>query len=355
VTKRNHTDIFLDSLINSQSYDIIKAIYASHGSEDAIETRLSVIQHTLGQLRLPIIATLDSLTTHFTRLIELTSADEEYIVNLSQTLAPCILRPKDNTALNMEDRHPYRLVRDLFAHKDAIFGELKRSNSAARHTPGPQTAPAAPAAASQVPGRPRVGSTEETAAARRQAFEAKLNAASTARSRATSPAPGPRTPFGHRREGSTNVAETRFPIATPNHATHRDRNSLEARASISGSTGERSGTLSPPIPGSYADGTSIGGEIPQTETIIPPKENVPVVVLAAPTPPADETHASSTLPSRTGFGRHSSRPSQVSNTAVEPNVAPTEAGNANGTARTGSVKEHHPQGVTLSDPPVNYD
>src|SRR6202012_867127 len=99
---------------------------ATDGNETA---RVQVIQNTLGTLRLANIATIDAITTHFTRLIELTSADETYISALATNLAPCVLRPRHETTLTMNERFAYRLLRDLFAHKEEIFGELKRASS----------------------------------------------------------------------------------------------------------------------------------------------------------------------------------------------------------------------------------
>jgi RhoGAP domain len=132
------TDYDLDSLVSSQIYEIIKTIYsttpdaiANPISTESVDSapRIKVLQSTLGQLRLNNIATLDAITTHFTRLIDLTSADETYISNLAQALAPCILRPRTESSLTHDERHAYRLIRDLFDHKEAIFGELKRQST----------------------------------------------------------------------------------------------------------------------------------------------------------------------------------------------------------------------------------
>ncbi|RAK91265.1 nagb/rpia/CoA transferase-like protein [Aspergillus costaricaensis CBS 115574] len=40
-------------------------------------------------------------------------------------MPPCILRLRTESSLTMSERHSHRLIRDLVAHKDAIFGELK--------------------------------------------------------------------------------------------------------------------------------------------------------------------------------------------------------------------------------------
>lgn len=178
----------------------MKTIYSTPDSSSSSDTRISVLQNTLGQLRLANIATLDAITTHFTRLIELTSADEAYVSSVAQILAPCILRPRTDTPLTMHERHSYRLIRDLFAHKEAIFGELKRASNLS-HTPsgGPASAP-----------RLRAISTDESN--RRANMEAR-NRAIASRSRASSPAPQPNG-RSHRRDRSSGPAETRFPIQT---------------------------------------------------------------------------------------------------------------------------------------------
>lgn len=195
-----------DSLVSSHVYEIIKTIYTTTAPNTSENARVSVIQSTLGQLRLANIATLDAVTTHFTRLIELTSADEEYVAALAANLAPCILRPKTETSLSMTERYNVRLVRDLLAHKDAIFGELKRASSLSHTSSGAN--------------RPRAISTDESR--RREYMEERQRAiAEKSAHRARAPSPfrqsfgEPRVPTpvsGHRRDKSAGGAETRFPV-----------------------------------------------------------------------------------------------------------------------------------------------
>jgi hypothetical protein len=193
-------------------YEIVRTIYTSTADgNDA--SRVAVLQQTLSQLRLTNIATLDACMNHFTRLIDLTSADEEYVSALATSLAPCILRPRTETSLTMEEKHAYKLVRDLFAHKDAVFNELKRMSSVNHSS----------AASSN---RPRAISTDESnrKALMEERNRALLEKANATRGRATSPAPSPR---GHRRDRSAAGAETRFPIQTsPTSAADRQRSSL---------------------------------------------------------------------------------------------------------------------------------
>ena len=197
-----------DSLVSSQVYEIIKTIYATTSdaapnpiSTDSIDStpRIKVLQSTLGQLRLNNIATLDAMTTHFTRLIDLTSADEAYVSALANTLAPCILRPRTENSLTLEERFAYRLIRDLFDHKEAIFGELKRQSSTLS---GSNSQSNRQRASSNV-------ATDESS--RRANMEARARAITEQREqRQRDKSPGPAN--RHRRDKSTDGSIGRFPV-----------------------------------------------------------------------------------------------------------------------------------------------
>ncbi|KAG5979860.1 hypothetical protein E4U55_004694 [Claviceps digitariae] len=210
-----------DSLVSAHVYEIIRTIYTTPTTDATEASRVAVLQQTLSQLRLTNIATLDACMNHFTRLIDLTSADEEYVATLVSSLAPCILRPRTETSLTLEEKHPTRLVRDLFTHKEAIFSELKRMSTLSH--------------SSSIGGaRPRAISTDESnrKALMEERNRALLEKANATRGRATSPAPGPR---GHRRERSSGGPDTRFPIQTsPTSASERNRTSLGGMGSIEG-------------------------------------------------------------------------------------------------------------------------
>lgn len=248
-----------DSLVSSHVYEIIKTIYTTPTADTTDGARISVLQSTLSQLRLTNIATLDACMNHFTRLIDLTSADEQYVQALSTSLAPCILRPRLQNSLTMEEKHAYRLIRDLFAHKDAIFSELKRMSSLSHS--GSQ---------SQRAVRPRAISTDESS--RRAHMEERqrqlLEKAQGSRSRATSPAPGPR---GHRRDRSVGGPETRFPIASPTPATANERH-RSSMGSLTGLGIKRQSLEVPDTAGSMPSTSteplngSVNGEQPKTDS-----------------------------------------------------------------------------------------
>lgn len=221
-----------DSLVSSHVYEIVKTIYTTTAQTTSEAARIQVIQSTLGQLRLANIATLDAIVTHLTRLIDLTSGDEAYITSLANSLASCILRPKQENSLSMTEKYNVRLIKDLFAHKDEIFGELKRQSSLT-HTNSGATRGV------------RAVSTDESK--RREHMEERQRAILAAqtnsgtRSRQESPGGARIMTDGHRRDRSRG-AETRFPIATAGVVSERQ---VKSPASA-GSRGSLDVPLSPP-------------------------------------------------------------------------------------------------------------
>lgn len=199
-----------DAVVSSSLYEIIKTIYSGSTTADpaAASTRVSVLQNTLSQLRLANIATLDAIITHFARLIDLTSADETYVSSLAQNIAPCILRPRTETTLSFEEKYNYRFLRDLLAHKDAIFSELKRTISLTH------SASVLRAASGTSVGRPRAVSSDESN--RRANMEERARAIAN-KSRNVSPSPVPKDSLmeQHRKRDSSRGPDTRFPVHVP--------------------------------------------------------------------------------------------------------------------------------------------
>lgn len=241
-------------------------------------SRIKVLQSTLGQLRLNNIATLDALTTHFTRLIDLTSADEAYVSSLANVLAPCILRPRTENSLTISERHSYRLIRDLFDYKNEIFGELKRQSSSGTLPSGAPSGGSAIASPPSARNR-AVSATDESN--RRANMEARAKAISE-RIRDKSPGPLNR----HRRDKSVGEVQGRFPVvASPTATTHQhsasvsvaerirqanSRHSLEVPSSNESSpvtTRDDSKAL-PDKP--FTDSPTTNGAIPRAVHIPPP-------------------------------------------------------------------------------------
>ncbi|SCU79242.1 LAME_0A07888g1_1 [Lachancea meyersii CBS 8951] len=134
-----------EPLISNDVYDILKALYAefppSHVESEeqaAIDAqRVSGITTAFNSLSKPHIATLDAITTHFSRLVKIlkmgSSATSgalanEFIRSVSQEFANCIIRVKLPDGNNLS----FKIFTDLLLFRKPIFRGLKRQNSKAQ-------------------------------------------------------------------------------------------------------------------------------------------------------------------------------------------------------------------------------
>lgn len=243
----------------------------------------------------------------------------------------------------MNERHNYRLVRDLFAHKDAIFGELKRQSSVL--------------GLGSTSNRPRAISTDESN--RRAAMEAR-NRAIVDRSRANSPAPQRK----HRRDRSSGASETgRFPIhvTSPTERRAATRSSLDVPAKAeSPASAEQftnvniqtndSGATNGTSRDSLAS-TSASENASAEASTVPPAADSDGSPTPTPTPgyvtAAGEPEKRSSIPRsgamfnrKPGLGNRSSFPTVAS--------ADSEPG-----SKRNSLAESEPKGVTLEDKPMD--
>ncbi|KAJ6184305.1 hypothetical protein N7519_005606 [Penicillium mononematosum] len=326
-----------DSLVSSQVYEIVKTIYSTTAHETTEEGRIKVLQSTLGQLRLVNIATLDAIMTHFTRLIDLTSADEEYIALLAQAFSLVF--------------SPYRLIRDLFAHKDSIFGELKRQSSALGIT-------------SSSSNRPRAISTDESN--RRAAMEARQRAIVN-RSRATSPANRQR----HRRDRSSGASEIgRFPINVNSPSDRRSTRgtSLDVPASKPPQAGSEDAptvntqvaeTVGNVTNGTYTESPASAAASASTHSSSPSPPPVPLPETASdgsPTPTPTPAAASAEFEKRSSMSRssgaRSSRKPGLGSLSSFPTGSAVGASTGTDSNRS-SIAESEPNRVTLEDKPMD--
>lgn len=284
--------------------------------------------------------------THFTRLVDLTSADDQYIASLAQTLSPCVLRPRTESSLTMDERHSYRLIHDLFAHKDSIFGELKRQSSGL----GISTS-----------NRPRAISTDESN--RRAAMEARQRAIVN-RSRATSPSTRQR----HRRDRSSGASESgRFPInvASSNPA---DRRGMRG-TSLDVPTNNDSPTSAehPPPVNTHVAEVATNGTPTDSPASVPASASASASGSSSPPPPAETASDGSPTPTPTPaptsseFEKRSSTPRSVgARYNRKPGLGslssfPTHAsaGSIGTDSKRSSIAESEPNRVTLEDKPMD--
>lgn len=137
-----------DSIVSHTFFDLIKTLYQSYpmGSEEpnTDKSRVTGLQNTLIELPVCNLATLDALLTHLNRLVQIISSKNEELgvllrEKLCREFGALVLRPKIGAAeLDGKSVHSFNLateilqqnfIADLFAHKEIIFGELRRRNS----------------------------------------------------------------------------------------------------------------------------------------------------------------------------------------------------------------------------------
>lgn len=153
----------------------------------------------------------------------------------------------------MNERYSYRLVRDLFAHKDAIFGELKRASTLTHSSSGAQ--------------RPRAISTDESN--RRANMEERQRAIAAQRSpRATSPAPGSRVSGSHRRDRSA----TRFPVNTSSPTDSRKANGNRGSLEVPGSDDSSTGEIAPATTNGAPEATPVEHPAPSSTRVPFPRK-----------------------------------------------------------------------------------
>ncbi|GBF61012.1 rho-GTPase-activating protein [Trichophyton mentagrophytes] len=314
-----------DSIVSSKLYEIFRTIYTTT-RDTSDENRIRVLQSTLGQLPLPYIATLDAITTHFWRLVDLTipendqfsTREEIYISALASTLAPCILRPRVQNHLSMDEKHSHRLVRDLIVNQKQIFGELRRLSSKSSSTAS----------------RPRAISTDES---NRRANMEERNRAIASRARATSPAPSPR----HRRDRSVGSSgSTRFPVSVSG-ATTSERKPVRQSLEVPDPS---------PAPIDIAHNNTNGSSegTPATAEDTNASADAPTTDRAATPPSATTTTPASAVPSsvtnevkKTGSLSRSSRYSHI--TGIKRDEGDNSATDV----------PPKPVGVTLEDKPID--
>lgn len=125
-------------LITDDSYDILKVLYRelppTKEDNDTETQRIHGLITALSTLPKPNMVTLDVITSHFQRLVDIIqmseSPDSQEIAeklrdSISQEFANCIIHP----VLPKANELGYRVFQDLFNHRKKIFKELKRHGS----------------------------------------------------------------------------------------------------------------------------------------------------------------------------------------------------------------------------------
>lgn len=249
----------------------------------------------------------------------------------------------------MHEKHSYRLVRDLFAHKEEIFGELKRASTLS-HTPSGGAASDA--------SRMRAISTDESN--RRANMEAR-NRAIASKSRNSSPAPHANG-RSHRRDRSSDPPTTRFPVHTssPAIADTTPRKAVRASLEVPGDEGPPPAVERPPKQNSISHMINNLNTTSKPTPEIPSQNQEPNHENHPHDMPAEDPNGSATFAEkRESLGRSSRFPPRARGTAGS--LSRSGAGDRSSLVMpnrnsldSGSVLENGDrQGVQLSDKPMD--
>ncbi|KAF9969529.1 hypothetical protein BGZ65_011854, partial [Modicella reniformis] len=118
------------SLVNGEEYETVKIIY-SGATDDTNDTkndaRISSIRNLLGLLSSARFYTLNEVVRHLSNLIKETSADDAFTTFIAHRWGPVFLRPPEETAVTMHDKHPQRMMRDMLKMTHQIFEPIRMS------------------------------------------------------------------------------------------------------------------------------------------------------------------------------------------------------------------------------------
>ncbi|KAG0363380.1 hypothetical protein BC939DRAFT_464893 [Gamsiella multidivaricata] len=118
------------SLMNGEDYETVKIIYSSvsddvnDGRNDA---RISSIRNLLALLSSARFYTLYEVVRSISNLIKETSADDTFATFIAHRWGPVFLRPLEETAVTLHDKHPQRMMRDMLKMTHQIFEPIRMS------------------------------------------------------------------------------------------------------------------------------------------------------------------------------------------------------------------------------------
>ncbi|KAL8293658.1 hypothetical protein RQP46_000359 [Phenoliferia psychrophenolica] len=128
-------------LIIYSHYDEYRSLYPKRVGAEVVDVPAKAIADHIARLPPVHLEVLRVLIQHFATLIKDTKTDESdevFLQKLALSVARCVLRPKVETSLTLDDRFPTLLLVDLVKNFDVIFhsaDELKSKQREDRYKP----------------------------------------------------------------------------------------------------------------------------------------------------------------------------------------------------------------------------
>ncbi|KAG9064093.1 hypothetical protein KI688_003273 [Linnemannia hyalina] len=91
------------------------------------DARISSIRNLLALLSAARFYTLYEVVKHVSNLIKETSADDDFTHYIAHRWGPVFLRPIEETAVTLHDKHPQRMMRDMLKMTHQIFEPIRMS------------------------------------------------------------------------------------------------------------------------------------------------------------------------------------------------------------------------------------
>ncbi|KAJ3094416.1 hypothetical protein HDU97_008110 [Phlyctochytrium planicorne] len=117
------------SLCSYELYEPLKLLYDESNENFDEEARLKSVQSLLSTLSPPHFATLQVLMSYLHALVKPLEASDARIPRLCWSLAPTILRPKQETKETLSDEHPWKFTKDLIENQPFLIGDIDLSQS----------------------------------------------------------------------------------------------------------------------------------------------------------------------------------------------------------------------------------
>ncbi|KAF0540874.1 Rho-GTPase-activating protein [Gigaspora margarita] len=128
-----------ECLLTFGLYDPVKLLYSLSFEDQDENMRVTTISKLITSLPERNYETLNVFISHLHSIVTSADADDDYITTLAQIYGYILLYPDPNPKnetneetmeiVYINDRHPYRLFKDLIIHHDKIFNHLNTATS----------------------------------------------------------------------------------------------------------------------------------------------------------------------------------------------------------------------------------
>ncbi|TPX66885.1 hypothetical protein SpCBS45565_g04172 [Spizellomyces sp. 'palustris'] len=115
------------SLCSYDTYETLKMLYSDGFQTFDDDVRIKSVTSLLTTLTPPHFDSLKLFTGYLHELTKDLDDNDDRIIRLAYSLAPCILRPKTETPETLQDQHPWRFTLELMVRYRDFFGPVDKT------------------------------------------------------------------------------------------------------------------------------------------------------------------------------------------------------------------------------------